>query len=64
MESMTGFGACAERRGFAWTWTLRSVNGKGLEIRCRLPQGYEDLEQKVRDSLRSFFTRGSLTVSL
>lgn len=64
MESMTGFGSYTGRQGFAWTWTLRSVNGKGLEIRSRLPQGYEDLEPKVRDFLRSFFTRGSLTVSL
>ncbi|MBR4126992.1 MAG: YicC family protein [Alphaproteobacteria bacterium] len=64
MESMTGFGSCSEQNGCSWTWTLRSVNAKGLDIRCRYPQGYEELEQKIRDCLRSFFTRGSLSVSL
>lgn len=64
MESMTGFGSFSEQKGISWTWTLRSVNSKGLEIRCRYPQGYEELEQKIRDCLKSFFTRGSISVSL
>lgn len=62
MESMTGFGSYSSQEGFLWT--LRSVNGKGLEIRCRCPQGYEEIESKIRDSLRSFFLRGSISVSL
>ena len=37
LRSMTGFGrsdgVCADRR---WTWELRSVNGKGLDVRLRL----------------------------
>ncbi|MBO4643000.1 MAG: YicC family protein [Alphaproteobacteria bacterium] len=64
MESMTGFGSFSGKQGTEWTWTLRSVNNKGLDIRCRYPQGYEDLEQKIRECLRSFFTRGSFSVSL
>lgn len=64
MESMTGFGTYSGRNGVVWTWTLRSVNSKGLEIRCRYPQGYEELEQKIRDCLRTFFTRGSISASL
>ena len=64
MESMTGFSSFSGKNGASWTWTLRSVNNKGLEIRCRYPQGYEELEQKIRDCLRSFFTRGSFSVSL
>ena len=64
MESMTGFGSFSGQNGIAWNWTLRSVNSKGLEIRCRYPQGYEELEQKIRDCLRTFFTRGSISVSL
>ncbi|MBR1777450.1 MAG: YicC family protein [Alphaproteobacteria bacterium] len=64
MESMTGFGSFSGQERASWTWTLRSVNSKGLEIRCRYPQGYEDLEQKIRECLRSFFTRGSIYVSL
>lgn len=64
MESMTGFGAFSSENETLWTWTLRSVNGKGLEIRCRCPAGYEDMEPKIRECLRSFFTRGSISVSL
>ena len=64
MESMTGFSSSCGKQGTEWIWTLRSVNNKGLEIRCRYPQGYEDLEQKIRECLRSFFTRGSFSVSL
>lgn len=64
MESMTGFGSFSGQQGFSWTWTLRSVNNKGLDIRCRCPQGYEELELKIRECIRSFFTRGSISVSL
>ncbi len=64
MESMTGFGSFSMQNGVSWTWTLRSVNAKGLEIRCRCPACYEDLELKIRECLRSFFTRGSILVSL
>ena len=64
MESMTGFGSFSGQNGIVWSWTLRSVNSKGLEIRCRYPQGYEELEQKIRDCLRTFFTRGSISASL
>ncbi len=64
MESMTGFGSFHGDNGVAWTWTLRSVNGKGLEIRCRFPQGYEEMEPAVRDCLRAFFARGSVSATL
>ena len=64
MESMTGFGSFSSGNDLSWTWTLRSVNAKGLEIRCRLPQGYENLEPKIRECLKSFFVRGTLSVSL
>lgn len=54
MESMTGFASFSPENGTLWTWTLRSVNAKGLEIRCRCPAGYEDMEPKIRECLRSF----------
>ena len=45
--SMTGF---ARRdgggEGYRWTWELRSVNGKGLDIRLRLPPGFEYIEMR------------------
>lgn len=64
MESMTGFGSFSSQKEIRWTWTLRSVNAKGLEIKCRYPQGCETLEQKIRECLRSFFIRGNILVSL
>lgn len=64
MESMTGFSSFSTEKDISWTWTLRSVNGKGLEIRCRLPAGYDLLEPEVREVLRKTFTRGNISVSL
>ena len=61
LQSMTGFarvdGALDE---FTWAWELRSVNGKGLDIRLRLPSGYETLEAKARKLLGGYFKRGSI----
>ena len=49
IKSMTGF-ARAEGTydGAAWHWEVRSVNGRGLDVRLRLPPGSEQLEPKVR----------------
>ena len=63
--SMTGFaradGAGETRR---WTWEVRSVNGKGLDIRLRLPPGLEHLEAPVREKLGAALTRGNVQVGL
>ena len=65
MISMTGFAA---RRGaglgFSWTWDLRSVNGKGLDLRLRLPDWIEGLELAVRAELQKAVTRGNVSLSL
>ncbi len=62
---MTGF---ARREGgdakLTWIWEAKSVNGKGLDVRCRLPSGMEALESKVRAAVPRFCARGSVTVSL
>ena len=45
LTSMTGFADLAGRRGgLAWTWEARSVNGRGLDLRLRLPEGFEALD--------------------
>jgi hypothetical protein len=53
MISMTGFAA---RRGaglgYAWVWDLRSVNGKGLDLRLRVPDWIDGLEAAVRADLQ------------
>ena len=43
---------------------MRSVNGKGLDIRLRLPQGFERLEVAARKACGVNLNRGNLQVSL
>ncbi|MDO1581694.1 YicC/YloC family endoribonuclease [Rhizobium oryzicola] len=65
VQSMTGF---ARREGTAgryrWAWELRSVNGKGLDLRLRLPPGFEAMEAEVRKIAGELFARGNMQISL
>jgi len=65
ISSMTGF-ARTDGIGqiYAWVWELRSVNGRGLDIRSRLPPGLESLEGPVREAISKRLVRGSVTVNL
>jgi uncharacterized protein (TIGR00255 family) len=49
---------------FSWVWELRSVNGKGLDLRLRLPDGVEGLEPAVRAELTRRIGRGNVSVGL
>jgi len=62
---MTGF-ARAEGgdESFAWTWEARSVNGKGLDLRCRLPQGYDELDILAREAAGRRMSRGNVNLTL
>ena len=63
--SMTGFGRSAGSFGkFSWNWETKSVNGKGLDIKCRLPHGLEDLSLKVRELAGKKFSRGNINLTL
>lgn len=65
LQSMTGFARSEGTSGrHRWAWELRSVNGKGLDIRIRLPQGMEHFEADVRRSLGQYVARGNLQVAL
>ena len=65
VSSMTGFARTdGAAGGFGWTWELRSVNGKGLDVRVRLNGGFERLEAKVRDAVSKRFKRGNMGVTL
>jgi uncharacterized protein (TIGR00255 family) len=65
LNSMTGFGrADGSVKGVRWYWEAKSVNGRGLDIRVRLPQGHDQLEPKVREAVAKRFVRGSLTINL
>ncbi len=62
---MTGF-ASGQGEGFdhRWSWDIRSVNGRGLELRFRLPDWIDGLEAMLREILTNQIKRGNVTVSL
>ena len=65
ISSMTGFArASGERQGLFWQWEVKSVNGKALDVRVKLPPGFEALDLPVRAALAGGFRRGNLQVSL
>jgi uncharacterized protein (TIGR00255 family) len=65
IASMTGFARAEAASGDRqWVWELRSVNGRGLDIRCRLPTGYDALDPVVRAAVATRCRRGNVSVSL
>ncbi|MBO6634035.1 YicC/YloC family endoribonuclease [Parvibaculum sp.] len=65
LNSMTGFARVEGTLGAArWHWELRSVNGKGLDARLRLPQGMDTLEPRLRTELAKHLRRGNCQVTL
>lgn len=65
IASMTGFGrASGQMDGVSWVWEIRSVNARGLDIRLRLPAGFEAIEIQLRQMLTKRLARGSCSVSL
>ncbi len=62
---MTGFArAEGEHQGQRWIWELKSVNGRGLDLKLRLPPGFDALEQPARTAAGGVFKRGSLQATL
>jgi uncharacterized protein (TIGR00255 family) len=62
---MTGFArAEGSAAGLAWVWELRSVNGRGLDLRLRLPPGWDALEPVLREAGAKALKRGNVTASL
>ena len=62
---MTGYARAQgsdERRH--WVWEARSVNGRNLEIRCRVPQGFDRLENPARTAVGGKLKRGNVSLSL
>jgi uncharacterized protein (TIGR00255 family) len=65
ITSMTGQASRSGRAAEAgWLWDLRSVNGKGLDLRLRLPEGLDAIETPLRTALAGRFQRGSISVTL
>ncbi len=62
---MTGYARTAGADDvFSWTWEVRSVNGKALDSRLRIPSGWERLDPIVRATVQKHINRGNLTISL
>lgn len=65
MISMTGFAARrGSAAGYSWVWDLRSVNGKGLDLRLRVPDWIDGLELALRAELQKAITRGNVNLTL
>lgn len=65
LQSMTGFARSEGTSGrYRWAWELRSVNGKGLDLRLRLPSGMEALETAFRDIASQTLSRGNIQAGL
>jgi uncharacterized protein (TIGR00255 family) len=65
LQSMTGFArVTADHEGSAIAWEVKSVNGKAVEVRLRLPPGCERLEPTSRQAVQKRFARGSFQATL
>jgi uncharacterized protein (TIGR00255 family) len=65
LASMTGFARTeGVTDGLAWAWEMRSVNGRGLELRFRLPPGLDAMEPALRESAIKLLKRGNVTANL
>jgi uncharacterized protein (TIGR00255 family) len=63
--SMTGFAeSTGSHEGLRWRWEAKSVNSRSLDIRLRIPPGYDGLEPAVRRLAGERFLRGALQMSL
>src|SRR5258708_2244385 len=61
LSSMTGFARGHGVSGaYAWAWELKSVNAKGLDLRLRLPPGWDAVEIPVRNRAAEVLTRGTV----
>ncbi len=66
LASMTGFARDSGTLpdGSSFVWELRSVNGRGLDVRLRLPPGLDVLEAPLRDAVGKRLKRGNLNATL
>jgi uncharacterized protein (TIGR00255 family) len=66
LASMTGFARADGTLpdGASFLWEVRSVNGRGLDLRLRLPNGFDALEPALRDAAGKVFKRGNISATL
>lgn len=65
LKSMTGFarsaGALAPWR---WSWEIKAVNARGLDLRVRVPSGFDAVEAEARTRLGALLARGTCYATL
>lgn len=62
---MTGFARAAGGSGaWRWAWEIKSVNSKGLDVRLRLPPGFDSIESDARARLGKALARGAVQAGL
>jgi uncharacterized protein (TIGR00255 family) len=69
LASMTGFARAqgeviGELGTIGWIWELRSVNGRGLDVKLRLASGLDGLEPGLRDATAKLLKRGNVSGTL
>ena len=66
LASMTGFARDSGTLpdGGSFVWELRSVNGRGLDLRLRLPAGLDALEPALREAVQKRLKRGNVSATL
>jgi uncharacterized protein (TIGR00255 family) len=65
LSSMTGFARADGVVGtYAWAWELKTVNAKGIDLRLRLPSGWDAIEQAVRQRAAEVLSRGTAYANL
>jgi uncharacterized protein (TIGR00255 family) len=65
LSSMTGFARADGVSGaYLWAWELKSVNAKGLELRLRLPPGWDAVEAPLRPRAAETLARGTVHANL
>lgn len=65
LRSMTGFGRCfLEEERWTQVWEVRSVNGRHLDVRWRLPAPARAFEPVLERLVKQHAARGRLEISL
>ncbi len=64
-RSMTGSATrSGAGQGRVWAWEIRSVNGRGLDLRLRLPEGLDGMDAAIRSAVQTVASRGNVSVTL
>ena len=69
IASMTGFARTngnisLGQNNISWTWEIKSVNGKSLDLKLRLPNGYDDMSINLKTKASEILHRGSVSAFL